>query len=173
MMRKSHRRSAAGLPALLVVIALQLACGGAGSGVEVGRPLPAFSLPSLEGTPLGSTELVGQPTVLTFWATWCQPCLKEIPLLRELDADPRLRLISVALDEGGAEVVRPFVAERSIDYPVLIGDQETFTRLGGLAIPHTLLIDSEGIVRDVVRGQIVGHDIAARLDLPAVEPGEL
>lgn len=141
------------------LILLLLGCLGCGTEptrpVAVGEPLPSFELPTLDGATSGRDDLVGRPTVIAFWATWCQPCLREIPLLQELHADPRLDLVTIALDEGGATVLQPFAERRGLDYPILLGNQETFQRLGGLAIPYALVIDAQGTIVDLLRGPVV------------------
>lgn len=138
------------------VAGLATACGGGGGRAEIepGQTLPDLALPDLAGETVRTSELTGRPLVLSFWATWCQPCVREIPLLEELHADPRFRLVTIALDEEGREAVEPFVADRGLGYPVLLGDQRTFERLGGLAIPYTLLVASDGRIADVVRGSL-------------------
>lgn len=165
--------------------ALLLACGGlllgacgAEAPVEVGRPAPDFELPALDGGTVGSGELAGGPAVVTFWATWCQPCFREIPVLQELHDSGRAEVVAIALDEQGADVVRPFVEERGIRYPVALGDQETFTRFDGFAIPYTLVLDgdrrivaihrgpadTETLLRDVDRAAARGADGPAARD---------
>ncbi|MEM7588199.1 MAG: TlpA disulfide reductase family protein, partial [Acidobacteriota bacterium] len=52
--------------------------------IQVGQPIPDFELPSLAGNVVASSSLHGKPVVLNFWATWCGPCVKEIPTLKTL-----------------------------------------------------------------------------------------
>lgn len=151
------------LPAALL-IAVIVACGGGGRAtVEAGQPLPDLTLPDLAGRTVRSADLTGRPLILSFWATWCQPCLREIPLLEELHADPRFRLVTVALDEGGRDTVAPFASARGLPYPILLGDQETFERCGGLTIPYTLLVTADGRIADVVRGSLERDRVEALL----------
>ncbi len=131
------------------------ACGGdAGmpARLAVGDPLPSFSLPALDGSEVDGASLAGKPVVLNFWATWCQPCLKEIPELRELARDERVQVVGVALDEEGARAVQPFVQTHGMRYLILLGDQETFLSMGGIAIPYTLVLDADLKVAGLYRG---------------------
>lgn len=162
---------------LLCLIALcfiVLWCSGCGQDpwpetIEEGTVVPEFSLPGLDGGEVTFQSAIGdgRATLINFWATWCQPCLREIPELVEMTQDARLRIVGIALDEGGAEAVSPFVEQHGIDYPVLLGDQAFFQRMGGYTIPYTLMLDTHGRVVDLYRGPVKRADIEA--DLASLE----
>ena len=144
------------VPAVLLV-ALLTACGNETrppQRLDAGALLPDFELETLDGGQLARADLAGRPTVFAFWATWCQPCLKEIPLLEKLHADPSLDVVSIGLDEGGRQALEPFVHRRKISYPVLLGDQPTFAHFGGYTIPYTLLVNPDGTIAEIVRGPL-------------------
>ncbi len=122
--------------------------------VRRGETLPAFQLPALNGEKVSSENYLGQPVVLNFWATWCGPCVKEIPTLQALHRDPSARVISIAIDKQGESIVRPFVEKHGIDYPVLIGDVEVFRRYNGTGIPYTLVLDSSLKIVKMHRGYV-------------------
>jgi thiol-disulfide isomerase/thioredoxin len=151
------------VPALGLVLYLATGCAGGTAVAKVGAALPSFTLEDLSGETVRSTDFEGSPTVISVWATWCQPCLKEIPLLQQLHADPRFRVVTIALDETGADTVAPFVEERGLTYPVLLGDQETFQSLGGFAIPHNVLVTADGTVADIIRGLLDEERVEALL----------
>ena len=149
-----RRRSWIECTLLLVMAALALS-GCAGEPTEpfgIGSPAPAFELPTLGGGSLSSETLAGRPVILNFWATWCQPCRKEFPVLNALHQDPRVEVVTIALDEEGERKVAPFVRREGLDYKVLLGDQKTFERFGGFTIPYTLVIDPAQTVVGVYRG---------------------
>ncbi len=153
---------------MLAGIALLLsACGGdAGmpARIAIGDPLPEFSLPALDGSQVDSGSLAGRVTVLNFWATWCQPCLREIPELRALAADDRLQVVGVALDEEGAAAVQPFVQSHDMHYRILLGNQEVFSAMGGLAIPYTLVVDPSLRIVNVYRGPATRDNVVKDLE---------
>ncbi|MDX1610324.1 MAG: TlpA disulfide reductase family protein [Halofilum sp. (in: g-proteobacteria)] len=132
----------------------------------VGTASPAVELPGLDGQPRSLAEFDGRVILLNFWATWCPPCLEEIPALSALQAqlgNRGLQVIGLALDER--EATREFAAELGIDYPVLIGGDAAFAlseRFGNLpaTLPYTAVIDREGIIRAVHRGALTQSEAA-------------
>jgi thiol-disulfide isomerase/thioredoxin len=87
--------------------------------------LPDLTLPDLSGKPRSLRAYADRPLIVNFWATWCAPCRREIPLLRDLRqryrAD-RLEVVGIAVDFAAA--VRDYVRQTPIDYPLLIGEQD-------------------------------------------------
>jgi thiol-disulfide isomerase/thioredoxin len=91
---------------------------------RVPEVLPELSLPGLDGTPHRLTDWKGRPLVVNFWATWCEPCRREIPLLKSLRrerATNRLEVVGIAIDFRDA--ARKYAQDTGIDYPVLLGEQ--------------------------------------------------
>lgn len=112
--------------------------------------LPSFSLPDLQGQSHAIDQWKGQVLIINFWATWCPPCLEEIPLLNELQAhygDQGLQMIGIAVDD--AEPVQNFMQHSQINYPVLIAGlsgTNLAMSLGNPAgvIPFSVIVDREG-----------------------------
>jgi thiol-disulfide isomerase/thioredoxin len=137
--------------------------------VVVGNRAPDFTLTSLEGATVDSDSLKGRMVVLNFWATWCQPCMSEIPELKEFAASSRVRVVGIALDEGGLQAVKPFAESHRINYTVLLGDENLFQRFNGLGIPYTLVLDQSQRIVKIYRGPITKASLEE--DLKIIEQG--
>lgn len=159
---------------LCAVALLGAACASEVGGPEdvvVGGVAPSFTLTSLDGEKVKSASLKGTPVVLNFWATWCQVCRSEIPELKNLAADPKVKVVSIALDEEGASAVKPFVADHGINYTVLLGDEKTFQRFNGFNIPYTLVLDAQGRIVKIYRGVATKQDLENDLRTIAAAAG--
>ena len=114
-------------------------------------PSPAWQLTTLDGKPIGKDTLKGKIVVLDFWATWCPPCVREIPgyvQLQKKYADKGLVIVGLSVDQKGAAVVEPFAKKNAVNYPLALVSPEIVETFGGIeAIPTTFLIDREGKIR--------------------------
>ena len=111
---------------------------------------PAFSLPDLEGTPREFAEWDGKHRLLNFWATWCAPCRREIPLLKAFQdqhgADG-FQVLGIAVDFP--EQVTSYAAETEFNYPILIGQQEAMavaesSGIEFIGMPFTMFVAKDG-----------------------------
>ena len=114
-----------------------------------GRIMPAADLIDPDGGTLALGETRGGPVLLNLWATWCVPCVEEMPLLDKVaaDYDGRLRVITVSEDMGGAEKVVPFFAEHGLAHLPQWMDERNDLAIafgGGAALPLTVLYDAQG-----------------------------
>ena len=114
---------------------------------------PDFILSKLDGTTLSLNELKGKIVLIDFWATWCPPCRKMIPELKNLYKKYQsqgLEIIGISLDDkDNRETVKSFVENVKIDYPIVIGTHAVSNAYGKVtAIPTSFIIDANGVIRD-------------------------
>ncbi len=131
---------------------------GAGEGDEAPTPAPDFTLPDLEGNPVRLTDYRGKTVVLDFWATWCPPCIFQVPELNKFWQAHRdsgeIAVIGVAVDAEGAEVVGPWVEEQGVDYTIVIGDEALAKDFGALGFPTLVVVSPEGHIHSLHVGLI-------------------
>lgn len=109
---------------------------------------PSWTLNDVEGRPVASEQFRGKVVILDFWATWCPPCRQEIPgfvALQKQYGEKGLVVIGVSLDQQGPGVVKAFMQQFGMNYPVVMGDQAVVDAFGGVeGIPTTFVIDRAG-----------------------------
>jgi len=110
--------------------------------------MPDFTLSDPAGKKLRLPDLKGTPVLLNLWATWCAPCVTEMPLLDTLagDMQGKLRLVTVSQDMQGAEKVQPFFAEKKFAHlePWLDPENDLVFHYGANNLPLSVLYDAQG-----------------------------
>lgn len=148
-----------------------------GSAVRTLLKRPEFSLPDLDGQVRHIDEWDGQATIVNFWATWCPPCRREIPLLIEFQeqaAANNIAIIGIAMDR--MEDVQRYAAETNFNYAVLVGEQEAVDAAEGygvevVGLPLTIFANSQGEVVEIHAGELSRADLEAAMSrLVALRP---
>jgi peroxiredoxin len=142
--------------ALIVFAASSLAASGL-----PGQPAPDFALKSSTGKNLRLSEYRGDVVMINFWATWCGPCRQEMPLLDQLYARYHrvgFHLLAVNIDDDSRRAM-DMVQELGVSFPVLFDERKDVSKLYDVdAMPVTILIDREGVVRFVHQGYKPGYE---------------
>ena len=133
--------------------------------------LPEIRLPGIDGAVHRLADWRGRPLVINFWATWCEPCRREIPLLRALRREhtaDRLEIVGIAVDYP--DDVRKYARAQGIDYPLLIGEQGGLEAASAFGmepvLPFSVFADRQGRVVALRVGEL--HQDEAELILDRV-----
>ena len=132
------------------VVLLLLVAAGCDRGdhpTQLGRPAPDFTLDD-GGRSLQLRAYRGKVVVLNFWATWCAPCIEEIPSLNELQHQlPQVTVLGVSVDEDG-DAYRQFLTDHRIDFTTIRDPQRRINAIYGTSrFPESYVIDREGRIR--------------------------
>lgn len=137
-------------------------------GAPIPEVVPDLSLPDLAGRMHSLREGAGHTRVYNFWATWCEPCRREMPLLVRLQREQRaagLKVVGIAVDFRDA--VADYLRKSPLDYPVLVGEEAGFEaaqKFGvDLALPFTVFVDGADHVVAVKVGELHADDADAIL----------
>ncbi|MDQ3001455.1 MAG: TlpA family protein disulfide reductase [Fibrobacterota bacterium] len=160
---------------LLAFVASALLLSGCQENRPISGKVPTISLKSHSGetyTLAGEDKVV---TLLVFWATWCQPCLMEMPALVKLHGkyrDRNFRVVSINVDDPEGQKVKSISREYGINYPVLIGNEDVMKQFGGVtALPTSFLIDRDGRIREKLQGLHPEEELE-RMVVTALDPAK-
>jgi len=128
-------------------------------------PLPAVSLQDFDGKAVASDKFKGNILVLDFWATWCGPCIVEIPAynkLQEKYADKGVKIVGVTMASGESKEVKPFIERHKMKYTILMGDDAQAYDFNIIGFPTTYLVTRDGMIFAKYVG--AGHGKIAKLE---------
>lgn len=131
--------------------------------------LMALALPDPDGTTQAIEQWRGKVLILNFWATWCPPCLREIPDFAKVSrtfADAPVQFVGISIDS--ADKVRAFADEYAVPYPLLIGSLDTLDLAAPLgnsaqALPFTVMIDRSGNIQHIKLGTLNAAELEGKI----------
>lgn len=141
----------------------------AGLPPEAAETLLAITLPDVDGQPHALADWRGQILIVNFWATWCPPCIKEIPEFSAVSrrhADNPVQFVGISIDT--ADNVREFNERFDVPYPLLIGTSQTLglaSEVGNTAraLPFTVIIDMNGRIANVTLGTLNEEQLEGKI----------
>lgn len=149
---------------LLIALPAAVAAGSSSNDVKLGQfipvspaqPEPQVSLTTLAGKPVSLSDFKGEPLVVNLWATWCQPCLAEMPSLDQFQQrnGGRIQVLAVSEDQTGASKVQPFIARMNLKALAIYLDPDgaLLQAVGARGLPTTIVIDAQGRMVGKIEG---------------------
>ncbi len=125
------------------------------SGVALAKDAPDFKLNSLDGKEVSFSDYKGKVVLVNFWATWCPPCLAEMPDLNKLYVDYKdkgLQILGLTVSSRAKDIPKK-VKQSGVTYPILLEAEPVAAKFGGFgAIPQTFIIDKKGKIVHSITG---------------------
>ncbi|MEK3835853.1 MULTISPECIES: TlpA family protein disulfide reductase [unclassified Paenibacillus] len=124
--------------------------------MTAGALAPAFEAVTLQGEKVRLSEYKGRVVLLNFWATWCKPCMREMPLLNELSQSAELSVETLFVNAGESKgTVSEYMAEQQFSFPVIIDVTGRISASYSVnALPSTYIINKAGEISKIVVGEI-------------------
>ena len=150
----------------LLVVRLATVSGSLAVPARIGDLAPAFTLIDLNGRPVSLHDLRGRPVIVNFWASWCGPCVEEMPLLKRASAEHAsdgLAVVGIVFQDR-AEAARAFASRIGANWPVAIDPGDAVAKAYGVdAPPASFFISRSGIVAGRQIGQLSAADLERQL----------
>ena len=126
--------------------------------LDVGRLAPNFELPGLDGKLVSLSDYRGKVVLVNIWATWCPPCIDEMPSMEKLYKELRgenFEILAISIDVQGLKAVAPFMQAYKLSFPALIDTEGTIKSLySTTGVPESFIIDKEGILIKKIIGPL-------------------
>ena len=137
----------------------------AGAQASTGEPAPAVEMVDFDGVDMTLAEYAGTPVVLNFWATWCPFCIAEMPDFQTVSQDTLgdVAFLGVNIQDDPAAAAA-MAKETGVTYRLTRDPQGVvYAAFGGIGMPTTVFVDAEGMIRDVVTGQMSENQLRSKI----------
>jgi peroxiredoxin len=126
-------------------------------GCRIGNRAPDFALQTLDGSTIALSDLLGQPLLINYWATWCVPCKAELPILERLFQEYQSRglmIVSVdAIEQDTPDKLQSVITQIGMTFPTLLDEGNQFAdAYQAIFFPTSFFIDTGGVIRDITLG---------------------
>jgi peroxiredoxin len=135
---------------------------------EIGATAPDFELKTLDGRQIRLSELNGRPVLVSYWVTWCIPCMEELPVLDRLSEEfPGLEILTInGVDQDDITAINQKVTELQLGLPVLLDENKSFWQdFRVLFLPTSFFIDQHGVIRHIQLGSLSEADLRQKISL--------
>ena len=126
--------------------------------IASGTPAPDFTFPGLDEKMVSLSDYRGKVVLVNIWATWCPPCVEEMPSMEKLYRKfkgQNFEILAVSIDEPGLEAVAPFMKKSNLTFPALIDSEGTIKAVYGVTgIPESFIVDKQGILIKKIVGPV-------------------
>ena len=134
--------------------------------LTIGKAAPGFTAPDLDGRIHTLEAYQGRPVIINFWATWCDPCRDEMPILQaayEQHKDVKLAVLAISQDgkgKGSQESVRDYVADATLTLQVLLDPEGTVaSHYQVLFLPSTVFVNADGVITGIHHGPVAAKQL--------------
>ncbi len=163
-----HRRCAIPIAVVAIVIATILAFAPVSAAISVGSKAPSFKVSTLDGKSMGLADLMGKPSVIVFWATWCPHCRNELPTIQKLHSDltPKgVNFLGISLDTDAAAAKRLIGADKITFANTIVSPSSDLAKSFGITgIPAVFILDKEGVVKAKYAGEVSESTVRGELE---------
>lgn len=131
-------------------------------GTKLGQYSPNFETEYLNGSKFELYDLRGKPVILNFWATWCPPCVREMPLLQKIHNEGKITVIGVNLQEN-KKTIEKFAKNINITFLIVLDKDGSIEAMYNVLLkPTTYFIDENGIIVDKKFGELNSEELNER-----------
>lgn len=137
-------------------------------GTKIGNLAPDFELVDYNGRKISLGDFRGQPVFLNFWASWCPFCLDEMPLMADVQEEFGDKFVTIGVNRGeNLETSRDFSDRVGVTgrFILLLDEKDKlFREYGGFAMPYSIFIDADGVIRDIKLGPLMRRELISKLN---------